>query len=129
MATDDDEMRAAAAAYPRNSERGLAVDRIATVVLLALQGFLVAVTIGLLGMLVMATDPCGTQKCGDPEWINRAMFVGIGGGCLVFVAALIVALRRLAGRRTAFFVPLLGCLAQVALAVGAGAMETLAGPV
>ncbi len=129
MATDDDEMQGAVAAYSRKSERNLAVDRTATVVLLAAQAFLVAVTIGLLGLFVMGTDPCGSQKCGDPAWIDRAMVLGLGGGAVVFVIALVVAIRRLTRRRTAFFVPLLGCLAQVALAVGAAAMETLAGPV
>ncbi len=104
-------------------------DRVATVLLLAAHAFLIAVTIGLLGLLVMATDPCGYQKCGDPAWINRAMVLGLGGGAVVFVATLVVAVRRLARQRTAFFVPLIGCAAQVALAVGAGAMETLAGPV
>nr|WP_255309305.1 DUF6264 family protein [Mycobacterium malmoense] len=129
MTPDDDEMQAAVAAYSGKSERNLAVDGTATVVLLAVHAFLIAVTIGLLGLFVMGTDPCGYQKCGDPAWIDRAMFLGIGGGAVVFVAALIVAIRRLARRRTAFFVPLLGCVAQVALAVGAAAMETLAGPV
>ncbi|ORB73381.1 DUF6264 family protein [Mycobacterium scrofulaceum] len=129
MATDDDETRAAVAAYSEKSERNLAVDRTATVVLLAVQALLIAVTIGLLSLFVMGTDPCGYQKCGDPAWIDRAMFLGIAGGAVVFVATLIVAIRRLTRRRTAFFVPLLGCAAQVALAVGAAAMETLAGPV
>ncbi|MGD1237146.1 DUF6264 family protein [Mycobacterium seoulense] len=129
MATDDTEMQAATAAYSRNSRRNQAVDRTATLVLLAVQAFLVAVTIGLLSLFVMGTDPCGSQKCGDPAWINRAMVLGIGGGAVVFVIALVVAVRRLARHRTAFFVPLLGCAAQVALAAGGAAMETLAGPV
>ncbi|OBB84517.1 DUF6264 family protein [Mycobacterium sp. 852002-30065_SCH5024008] len=129
MATDDGEMQGAVAAYSGKSERNLAVDRTATIALLAVHAFLVAVTIGVLSLFVMGTDPCGSQKCGDPAWIDRAMFLGLGGGAVVFVIALVVAIRRLTRRRTAFFVPLLGCLAQVALAVGAAAMETLAGPV
>ncbi|OBI28250.1 hypothetical protein A5709_03795 [Mycobacterium sp. E1386] len=129
MATDDDETRGAVASYSGKSERNLAVDRTATIVLLAVHAFLVAVTIGVLSLFVMGTDPCGYRKCGDPAWIDRAMFLGLGGGAVVFVAALVVAIRRLARRRAAFFVPLLGCLAQVALAAGAAAMETLAGPV
>jgi hypothetical protein len=32
-------------------------------------------------------------------------------------------------RRVAYFVPILGCVAQVALGIGAAAMESLAGPV
>ncbi|OBG56275.1 MULTISPECIES: DUF6264 family protein [unclassified Mycobacterium] len=127
--SDDNEMQSAVAAYSRRSERSLAVDRTATVALLAAQAFLVAVTIGLLSVYVMATDSCGYQKCGDPAWINRAMVLGIGGGGVIFAAALFVAVRRLARRRTAFFVPIIGCLAQVALAAGAVAMEFQAGPV
>ncbi|WP_231640304.1 MULTISPECIES: DUF6264 family protein [unclassified Mycobacterium] len=129
MPTDDDEMQAAINAYSQKGQRNPTADRIATVLLLATQAFLVAVTVGLLGLFVMGTDPCGTQKCGDPAWIDRAMVLGIGGGVVLVVIALVVAIRRLAKRRTAFFVPLLGCVAQVALAVGAAAMETLAGPV
>ncbi|OBG79911.1 hypothetical protein A9X05_21435 [Mycobacterium sp. E3298] len=127
--SDDNEMQSAVAAYSRRSERSLAVDRTATVALLAAQAFLVAVTIGLLSVYVMATGSCGYQKCGDPAWINRAMVLGIGGGGVIFAAALFVAVRRLARRRTAFFVPIIGCLAQVALAAGAVAMEFQAGPV
>lgn len=126
---DDNEMQSAVAADSERGQRHTAVDRTATVVLLAVQAFLVAVTIGLLSVYVMVTDPCGSQKCGDPAWINRAMVLGIGGGVVIFAAALFLAVRRLAQRRTAFFVPIIGCLAQVALAAGAVAMEFQAGPV
>lgn len=129
MPTDDNEMQAAVAAYSNRGHRHAAVDRTATVVLLAVQAFLVAVTIGLLSVYVMAIDPCGYQKCGDPAWINRAMVLGIGGGGVIFAATLFIAIRRLAQRRTAFFVPIVGCLAQIALAAGAVAMEFQAGPV
>jgi hypothetical protein len=40
-----------------------------------------------------------------------------------------LAVSRLARRRLAFFVPLIGCAAQLALGIGAAAMEMLAGPV
>lgn len=126
---DDNEMQSAVAAYSKGGQRHPAVDRTATVVLLAVQAFLVAVTIGLLSVYVMVTDPCGSRKCGDPAWINRAMVLGIGGGGVIFAAALFLAVRRLAQRRRAFLVPIIGCLAQVALAAGAVAMEFRAGPV
>jgi hypothetical protein len=100
-----------------------------TVLLLVLHAFLVMVTLALLELLVMITDPCGSQPCGDPAWIDRAMWLGLGGGGVVFVATLVVAVVRLAGRKAAFFAPLIGCAAQVVLAIGAAAMETLAGPV
>ncbi|OBK51507.1 hypothetical protein [Mycobacterium sp. 1081908.1] len=101
----------------------------ATVVLLIVHGFLLAATYVLLGLFVMGTDPCGTVKCGDPAWIDRAMILGIWGGAAVLVADIAVAVFLLIRRRTAFFVPIIGCVAQIALTIGAAAMETLAGPV
>lgn len=129
MPDDDPETHDAMAAHTGSSRRGLAVDRTATLVLLAAHAFLVAATLGVLGLFVMVTDPCGYRKCGDPAWISRAMVLGLGGGAAIFVATLVVAVRRLARTRTAYFVPLIGCLAQIGLAVGAAALETLAGPV
>ncbi len=129
MSSDHTDMQQAVDAYARGGQRTQTADRVATVLLLAAHAFLLAVTIGVLGLLVMATDPCGYQKCGDPAWISRAMVLGLGGGAVVFVATLVVAVRRLARHRTAFVVPLIGCAAQVTLTIGAAAMETLAGPV
>jgi hypothetical protein len=34
----------------------------------------------LLGLLVMMTDPCGYQKCGDPAWLDRAMNLNLWAG-------------------------------------------------
>jgi hypothetical protein len=101
----------------------------ATVVLLLVHGFLLAATDVLLGLFVMGTDPCGSVKCGDPAWIDRATMVGVWGGAAVLVADVAVAVFLLIRRRTAFFVPLIGCVVQVGLAIGAAAMESLAGPV
>jgi hypothetical protein len=44
-------------------------------------------------------------------------------------ADVLVTLIRLVGQRVAWVVPLIGCIAQLALAFGAAAMESLAGPV
>ena len=104
-------------------------DVVGTIVLLIVHAFLWAATGTLLGLFVMVTDPCGSQRCGDPAWIDRAMWLGVGAGGAVFVAGVVVAIARLARRRTAFFVPLIGCVAQLALGVGAAAMEWQAGPV
>ncbi len=40
-----------------------------------------------------------------------------------------IAAIRLVRHKVAFFVPVIGCVAQVALAIGAAAMESRAGPV
>jgi hypothetical protein len=109
--------------------RNRPADIAATVVLLIVHLFLFAATYALLGLLVMGTDPCGSVKCGDPVWIDRAMQLGLWGGAAVLIADVAVAGYRLARRTTAFVAPIIGCLAQVALAIGAAAMESLAGPV
>lgn len=104
-------------------------DLVATLVLLVVHGGLFGATYVLLGLLVMTTDPCGSQKCGDPAWIDRAMNLGIWGGAALLLVDIAVAVALLARARRAFFVPLIGCIAQVALAIAAAAMEFQAGPV
>lgn len=90
---------------------------------------MLAATVALLGLLVMGTDSCGAVKCGDPAWIDRAMLLGIWAGAAILIADFGVAGYLLMRRKVAFFVPLIGCVAQVGLAIGAAAMESLAGPV
>jgi hypothetical protein len=102
---------------------------VATLVLLGVHGLLFAATIAMLGLFAMVTDPCGSVKCGDPAWIDRATSLGLWGGAAVLVADFAVAVLLLIRRRTAFVVPIIGCVAQVALAIGAAAMEWMAGPV
>ncbi|GAB4977759.1 hypothetical protein MAHJHV60_32780 [Mycobacterium avium subsp. hominissuis] len=94
-----------------------------------MHGGLFEATYVLLGLLVMSTDPCGYQKCGDPAWIDRAMNLNIWAGAALLVIDIAVAVVLLVRRKRAFFVPIIGCLAQVALAVAAAAMELRAGPV
>jgi hypothetical protein len=101
----------------------------ATIVLLIVHAFLLGATVVLLGLFVMATDPCGSVKCGDPAWIDRAMKLGIWAGAAVFVLDFAVAAYLLVRRKVAFFVPIIGCVTQIGLAIGAAAMESLAGPV
>jgi hypothetical protein len=55
--------------------------------------------------------------------------LGIWGGAAILIADFAVAVYLLVRRRVAYFVPIIGCVAQVALAIGAAAMESLAGPV
>jgi hypothetical protein len=100
-----------------------------TILLLVVHGVLAVTTVGLLGLLVMGTDSCAYQNCGDPAWLDRAMWLGILGGGAVGVADLLISAYRLSRQKLAFFVPVIGCLAQVGLAIGAAAMESLAGPV
>ena len=132
MPIDDPAMQDALAQYNRHGPKSggsRTADIVSTIVLLMVHAFLWAATGALLGLLVMGTDPCGYQRCGDPAWIDRAMWLGLGAGGIIVAADLVLAVSRLARRRLAFFVPLIGCAAQLALGLGAAAMEMLAGPV
>jgi hypothetical protein len=54
----------------RSSGRQLA-DVLGTIVLLVAHFLFFGATIMVVGLLVMTTDPCGYQKCGDPAgWIG-----------------------------------------------------------
>jgi hypothetical protein len=110
------------------STRTRPADITATLVLLTVHGFLFAATVALLGLLVMGTDACGAVKCGDPAWIDRGMKLGIWAGAAILIVDFAVAVYLLMQRKMAFFVPTIGCVAQVGLAIGAAAMESLAGP-
>ena len=57
------------------------------------------------------------------------MRLGIWGGAAVLIADVVVTAYLLVRRRTAVMVPIIGCVTQVALGIGAAAMESLAGPV
>ena len=112
------------------SPRSSTAEIVATSVLLVIHGGLYAASFALLGLLVMTTDACGSRKCGDPAWIDRAMDLGTWGGAALLVADIVVAVYFLVRqKRRAFVVPLIGCVAQVALALAAVAMELQAGPV
>jgi hypothetical protein len=118
-----------ATTHPAVGKRSNTVDIVATLILLVIHGGLYGATFVVLGLMVMSTDPCGYQKCGDPAWIDRAMNLGTWGGAALLVIDIVVAVYLLVRQKRAFFVPIIGCLAQVALAVGAVAMELQAGPV
>ncbi|MEB3970264.1 DUF6264 family protein [Mycobacterium ulcerans] len=106
-----------------------AVNVTLTIALLVLHAFLFVVTMLVLGLLVMGTDPCGYQTCGDPSWVDKAIGLGFWGGIVIFLADLIISVYRLARHNVAFVVPIIGCVAQLTLGIGAAAMESLAGPV
>lgn len=104
-------------------------DVIATIVLLTVHVLLFGATIMLQGLLVMNTDSCSGQTCGDPAWLDRGLVLSIWAGGAMLFADLAVAVLRLARQRVAWFVPLIGCVAQLALAFSTIAMGSLAGPI
>ena len=90
--------------------------------------FFTATFVGL-GLMVMITDSCGSQKCGDPAWLDRATSLTLWvGGAFLFLDVLVTVIR-LVRQRVAWVVPLLGCVAQLAVALGAVVMALQAGPV
>lgn len=125
MPRDDSAPASPADPTPRHKAAGTA----ATLVLLVLHACLYGVSLLVVGLLVMVTDPCGYQKCGDPAWLNRAMTLQSWGGGVLLLVDVVAASYLLAKRRRAFVVPIVGCLAQVVLTVAAVAMEFQAGPV
>ncbi|KBZ64449.1 hypothetical protein ACRU13_07635 [Mycobacterium colombiense] len=129
MPIDEPAAAGVATTQTTTSPRASTADIAATAVLLVIHGGLYAASFVLLGLLVMTTDPCGSRRCGDPAWIDRAMNLGTWGGAALLVADIVVAVYFLVRRKRAFFVPLIGCIAQVALALAAVAMELQAGPV
>jgi hypothetical protein len=120
--------RALAQNSGRSSGRQLA-DVLGTIVFLIAHFGLFTATFVMLGLMVMITDSCGYQKCGDPVWLDRAMNLSLWGGGVILFADVVITVIRLVRQRVAWFVPLIGCIAQLALAFGAAAMESLAGPV
>jgi hypothetical protein len=120
--------RALAQNSGRSSGRQLA-DVLGTIVFLIAHFGLFTATFVMLGLMVMITDSCGYQKCGDPVWLDRAMNLSLWGGGVILFADVVIMVIRLVRQRVAWFVPLIGCIAQLALAFGAAAMESLAGPV
>lgn len=129
MPIDDPAAHGAATTSTAGSRRSNTADIVATVILLVIHGGLYAASFALLGLLVMTTDACGSRPCGDPAWIDRAMNLGTWGGAALLLIDIVVAVYLLVRRQRAFFVPIIGCLAQVALAAAAVAMELQAGPV
>ena len=117
------------AGQPDRSPKRPIADVLATVVLVIVHFALYGATFVVLGMLVMGTDSCSYQKCGDSAWLDRAMHLASWAGGILLVADLALTLFRLARKQVAWIVPLIGCIAQILLALGAGYMESLAGPV
>ncbi len=126
---DDPAAQPASAQQIDHASRRQIGEVLATVVLVIVHFGLYGATFVVLGLLAMGTDSCGYQKCGDPAWLDRAMHLASWAGGALVLADLALTLFQLVRKRVAWVVPLIGCIAQIALAFGAGAMETLAGPV
>ena len=101
------------AAYDDLPRQTSVVERVATALLMVGLG-LVALVASFLGLFfAMASDGCtGDTPCNGSQ-LGLGVLVAAGSPAVVFLGALVVVIRRVAGRRPAWWVPL------VALGVGA----------
>ena len=81
-----------------------------------------------LGLMVMSTDSCAYEACGDQAWLNRAMYLAVWGGAALLLVAGAPTLFRIVRHRVAWFIRAIGCIAQIGLAIACWTMEMQAGP-
>jgi hypothetical protein len=105
------------------------IDVVATIALLlvhvALAIYLLFLNLG----IAMSTDPCAYVECGDEQWIRVAMFLATWVNGAVLLIDIAVSTVFLGKRRRAVLVPVLGCVAHLALISAAFAVASLAGPI
>jgi hypothetical protein len=126
--SDDPSMEPAPA--PQTGPGGCRIADYAATAMLAIGHFvLYFASFTWVGLMVMSTDACAYQKCGDQAWLSRAMHLAGWGGAALLAIDFVVTCWRLVRHRIAWFVPLLGCVAQLALVLGCTALELKAGPI
>jgi hypothetical protein len=79
--------------------------------------------------IAMSTDPCAYLDCGDERWIWVAMFMATVINGAAFFIGVCVSIAFTSSRRTAFAVPLIGCVGHLLLIFATIAVASLAGPV
>jgi hypothetical protein len=73
---------------PRLSAAGMVV----TLVMVAVYAGLMWFSVLLSGGMVMGTDPCAYQECGDQKWVGYAVVLALEVGATIFVINLFVVL-------------------------------------
>lgn len=109
------------------STRWRTADIVAIVVVILVQ--LAGAVAALLSCIVlpMSIDNCAYQTCGDEKWITWAIWMQITA--VAFAGMLAVAgLIMLARNRIGFWLPLLGCVIQWSVIIGAWRVAALSGP-
>ena len=120
-------MQEALAKYSnRNRESRRRADITTTMVLLVVHAVMAAAT-ALAPFGAIHNDACAYLQCGDQAWFSQAFGVAVLGSGLIFLADLLVVLLRIRRRKMAFVVPIIGCIAQVALALATYTMISEAG--
>ncbi|UMB69564.1 hypothetical protein [Mycobacterium paraterrae] len=115
--------------HSNSTPRLQVVDAVVACLLMLGQPVLLCGTLMVLGLLVMGTDACAYQACGDPAWLNRAIWVDSVGGGVLLVSTAALTLLRIVRNRTAWFIPVVGYLLQLALGLACWLMEMQAGPI
>lgn len=111
---------------PRKAAR--VIDTVLTVLLISIQGGMGALMCLSLIALPMSADECAYQVCGDEQWITRALWVVTSSGFvgMFFAIGGVILLVR---RKVSFWMPLLGCIAQLSLIATAWFLASKAGPI
>ena len=78
--------------------------------------------------IAMWTDPCGYEDCGDPAWIDRAMWV-VWTSVIPAGAMSLFGVIRLARNKIASWAPLAGLVMQVTMLAAGWWMAGKAGPI
>lgn len=102
-------------APPDTSRPTQVADRIASTLLMCVHIGLAALMGFVAPFLVMGTDPCAYVACGDEQWVVRAVHLAWFGGAFAVIVDVAVTVTLLSKRRVAFYVPIVGCLAQLGI--------------
>jgi hypothetical protein len=127
MPIDDPAMQDALARYDnQRRETWRRADIATAIMLLIVHGVL---AFGTASALFDAVDneACAYLQCADQAWFSQAFGVAVLTSGLIFVADLAVVVLQIRRRRLAFVVPIVGCIAQIALGFATYTMIRQAG--
>jgi Family of unknown function (DUF6264) len=117
VAIDDPAMQDALAKYGnRNRESRRRVDITTTILLLIVHAVMAGGT-ALAPFGAINNDACTYLHCADQAWFSQAVGVAVLASGLLFASDPAVVLLRISRGKLAFVVPIIGCVAQVALAL------------
>lgn len=102
------------------------MSKAATWFLVAAHVGLVVVGVFVITMMTMTTDQCEFVRCGNPQWMNAGAILGALGGPVLLGVDLMWLKHR---GFTAWTVPLLCIMLQLAVFTAAVVMQKQAGPV
>jgi uncharacterized BrkB/YihY/UPF0761 family membrane protein len=113
---------------PRPPASGARIADVTVSVILLLAGFVGFAMLAFVSVfLVMVSDGCYDDRC-NTDLLSVGWIIAMFAPPLVFIAAIVWTLVRIARRKTSWWVPVLGAVvAAVAWGVGAGIMQASLG--